>query len=173
MFDTMLFTPTRKSLKGRTMRHTMLGITFPLFAGLVGGCTSTDGRNEGGSAAAAQSDKAKMETKEAAQAMQNYAYAEKAEFVNKMKKELAAIQEELDRLTAKVDRSSGTAKADAKTKLEAVREKWAQAKKQLDQAENATESNWDDVKGGFKKSYGEMKDSFEKTRQWLSDKIAP
>jgi hypothetical protein len=54
-----------------------------------------------------------------------------------------------------------------------VREKWAQAKKQLDGAETATESNWDDVKNGFKQSYADLKDSFNKTRQWLSDKIAP
>ena len=54
-----------------------------------------------------------------------------------------------------------------------MRKKWAQAKKQLDRAESATESTWNDVKGGFEKSYGELKDSFEKTRQWLSEKIEP
>jgi phage host-nuclease inhibitor protein Gam len=111
--------------------------------------------------------------KEAAQSMQDYTYAQKAEFVAKMKKDLAEIQEELDRLSAKVDRSSGAVKADAATQLEAVREKWAQAKKQLDQAGSATESSWDDVKGGFKNIYGELKDSFDKTRQWISDKIEP
>ena len=105
--------------------------------------------------------------------MREYAYAEKAEFVAKMKKELVSTQEELDRLGAKVDGASGAAKADAKVKLAAVREKWAQAKKQLDGAETATESNWDDVKNGFKQSYADLKDSFNKTRQWLSDKIAP
>jgi chromosome segregation ATPase len=141
------------------------------------GCKSTDGNSAVGpkqrETAAAQLDKAKTETKEAAQAMQDYTYAQKAEFIDKMKKELVGIQEELDRLSARVDTSIGAEKADAKTKLEAVREKWARAKKQLDQAESATESDWDDVKGGFKKSYGELKDSFEKTRQWLSDKIEP
>jgi hypothetical protein len=55
---------------------------------------------------------------------QDYAYAQKAEFVDKMKKELAEIQEELDRLSAKVERSSGEAKVDAKTRLDAVRGKW-------------------------------------------------
>jgi len=46
-----------------------------------------------GEIAAAQLDKAKLETKEAAQSMREYAYAEKAEFVNKMQKELVDIQE--------------------------------------------------------------------------------
>jgi len=159
------------------MKHTILVITFLLVAGLAVSCASTDGKSAAGPRqrenAAAQLDKAKMETKEAAQAMQDYTYAQKAEFVDKMKKELAEIQEELDRLSAKVEKSSGAAKAEAKKQLEAVREKWALAKKQLDQAESATESTWDSVKGGFKKSYGELKDSFEKTRQWLSEKIEP
>jgi len=65
-----------------------------------------------GEIAAAQLDKAKLETKEAAQSMREYAYAEKAEFVNKMQKELVDIQGELDRLGAKVDRASGAAKVD-------------------------------------------------------------
>jgi molecular chaperone GrpE (heat shock protein) len=158
------------------MRHTILMITLLLVAALAVGCTPTDEKSAvgpGESKTAAQFDKAKTETKEAAQAMQDYTYTQKAEFVAKMKKELAEIQEELDRLSAKVDRSSGVVKAEAETQLEAVREKWAQAKQQLDRAGSATESTWDSVKGGFETIYGELKDSFEKTRQWLSDKIEP
>jgi len=123
--------------------------------------------------AAARGDKPKTETKETAQAAQDYAYAQKKEFAHKMREELAKIQKELDRLSAKVDKSSGAAKADAKARLEVVRKQWAEAKKKLDQAESATESTWDDVKHEFGKSYAELKDSFEKARQWLSDKIAP
>jgi hypothetical protein len=159
------------------MRHTLLVISFLLVAAFAMGCKSTDGKSAAETKhredAAAQLDKAKTETKEAAQAVQDYAYAQKAEFVEKMKKELAEIQEELDRLSTKVERSSGAAKTDAKAKLEEVREKWAQTKKQLDQTESATESTWNDVESTFKKLYGELKDSFEKTRQWLSDKIEP
>jgi small-conductance mechanosensitive channel len=159
------------------MRHTILVATVLSVAALAVGCTSKDGKSavapKQGETAAVHLDKAKAETKEAAQAMREYAYVEKAEFVAKMKKELVSTQEELDRLGAKVDGASGAAKADAKVKLAAVREKWAQAKKQLDGAETATESNWDDVKNGFKQSYADLKDSFNKTRQWLSDKIAP
>lgn len=159
------------------MRHMILVSVLVAAAAFAVGCRSRDGKSavapKQGESAAAHLDKAKAETKEAAQAMQDYAYAQKAEFVAKMKRELASIQEELDRLGAKVDRASGTAKADAKVRLEAVREKWAQTKKQLDRAESTTESTWDDVKNGFKQSYTDLKDSFDKTRQWLSDKIAP
>lgn len=38
---------------------------------------------------------------------------------------------------------------------------------------DATESNWESVKAGSKKAYGELKDNFNQARQWLSDKIAP
>jgi Arc/MetJ family transcription regulator len=146
-------------------------------AALAVGCTSKEVKAtvapKQAEPAAAHLEKAKVETKQAAQAMRDYAYAEKAEFVAKMKKDLVGIQEELDQLGAKVERASGSAKADAKVKLATVREKWAQAKKQLDRAETATESNWNDVKSGFKQSYVDLKDSFDSARQWLSDKIAP
>jgi hypothetical protein len=45
--------------------------------------------------------------------------------------------------------------------------------KQLDEARNATESTWGDVKAGFRKGYSELKDGFQNARQWVSDKIAP
>jgi exonuclease VII large subunit len=155
----------------------MLVTAFLGAAALAMACTTKDGKSavppKQERSAAAHLEKAKAETKEAAQAVRDYAYAEKAEFVDRMKKELVNIQEELDRLGAKVDRANGAAKADAKVKLERARDKWAQAKKRLDQAETATESSWDDVKNGFGQSYADLKDVFENTRQWLSDKIAP
>jgi phytoene dehydrogenase-like protein len=122
---------------------------------------------------AAQGNKAKTETKETTQTIGNYAYTQKAEFVGRMKKGMAKLDKELDRLSAKVDRSSGAAKADAKTQLATVREKWAQANKQLDKASNATEATWDNAQRDFKKSYGDLNDSFNKARQWLSEKIKP
>jgi hypothetical protein len=164
-------------MKGTAVRHTILVTTLLGAAALTVGCTSRDSKAvvapKPAEPSAVHLEKAKAETKEAAQSMRDYVYAEKTEFVAKMKKDLVSIQEELDRLGAKVEGASGSAKADAKIKLAAVREKWAQAKQRLDRAETATESTWDDVKSGFKQSYVDLKDSFDKTRQWLSDKIAP
>jgi hypothetical protein len=45
--------------------------------------------------------------------------------------------------------------------------------KQLDEAENATESTWDSVKAGSEKAYDGLKNDFQQARQWASDKIAP
>ncbi|MDD5224853.1 MAG: hypothetical protein PHE84_12785 [bacterium] len=149
------------------MKNKILAITFLLTTALAAGSAAAEGK------AAAQLNQAKTETKEAAQAVRDYAYAQKAEFVAEMKKDLAGIQDEMNRLSAKISKSSGKSQTEAKTKLKALRKKWAQTKKQLDRAESATESTWNDVKGGFQKSYGELKDSFEQTRQWLSEKIEP
>ncbi len=44
---------------------------------------------------------------------------------------------------------------------------------QLDEARNATESTWDSVKAGSRKTWDAMKNDFQQARQWASDKIAP
>ena len=159
------------------MRRTILIIPFFLALAPSAGCKSTAEKSTAatkqGEIAALQLGKAKAATKEAAQAMEDYAYTRKSEFVATMNNQLVEVQEELDHLTAKVESSGGAAKAEAKAKLEVAREKWAQAKRSLDQAESATESSWNDVKGGFRESYAGLKDSIAMTRQWLSDKIAP
>ena len=124
-------------------------------------------------ATAQQIDKVATETKEAAQDMKDYAYAEKTEFVAKMQTQLAGINKDLDQLSARIEKSSDAAKAEAKPKLQALREQTARLNEQLDKAKDATESTWNDVKAGFKKGYGELKDGFQQARQWVSDKIAP
>jgi hypothetical protein len=171
------FVDTGNARKGEAMGHTILVTTLLTAAALGVACTSKDAKSavaaKPGGSAAAHLNEAKVKTKGAARAIGDYAYAEKSEFVAKMKKELISTQEELDRFGARADKAGGAAKVDAKVKLEAVREKWAQAKKQLDRAETATESNWGDVKNGVKQSYADLKDSVDKTRRWLSDKIAP
>ena len=159
------------------MKVSTLAAAFFVAAALVVSCKSTTetspSRTGQDSAAALQLVKAKAATAEAVVAMDDYAYARKAEFVAKMESELVATQEELDRLGVKVASSAGAVKAEATTKLDAARVKLAQSKQQLQQAENATESTWNDVKKGYKESYGGLKDSIVLTRQWLSDKIAP
>ncbi|HEY5281858.1 MAG TPA: hypothetical protein VIM14_03620 [Polyangia bacterium] len=146
-------------------------------AASAAGCKSTADNptndRQPDSAAAFQLAKAKAATAEAAVAMDDYAYARKAEFVATMNKELGILQDDLNLLGTKVENSSGAVKADAKAKLEVVREKWVKTRQQLNQAENATDSTWNDVKSGFKGSYADLKDSIAATRQWLSEKIAP
>ncbi len=155
-------------------RHTHI-LTVVAVVAFAVGCkptaeqTAADNRE----ATAKQIDKVTKETKEAAQDMKDYAYAQKAEFVEKMQSQLAEINKDLDQLSAKIEKSTDAAKAEAKPKLEKLRGQAAKLNKQLDEARNATESTWNDVKAGFKKGYGELKDGFQQARQWVSDKIAP
>lgn len=118
-------------------------------------------------------EKVKTETREAAQDMKDYTFAQKAEFTAKMQGQLAAINADLDQLQAKIDKSSDAVKADAKPKLQALRDQADQLKKQIDASGNATESTWDSVKSGTQKAYDALKDGFNQSRQWVSDKIAP
>ncbi len=120
-----------------------------------------------------QIDKVTAQTKETAQDMKNYTYAQKTEFVKEMQSQVDSLNSDLAALSAKVEKSSDTVKADAKPKLDALREQIAQLNKQLQAASTATESTWDSVKDGTRKTYESVKDGFNQARQWVSDKIAP
>jgi len=123
--------------------------------------------------AAAKLDQARQETKEAVQATKDYAYAQKTEFVETMRAQLADLNKEMEELAAKVETSTGVAKEEAAAKLQALREKTAGLNQKLEEVGNATESTWAEVKTGFKKAYDETKKSINEARQWLSEKISP
>ena len=120
-----------------------------------------------------QMDKVAEDTKAAAQDMKDYAYAEKAEFIAKMRSQSAEIHKDLNQLAAKVEQAGDKAKAEAQPRLQTLREQTAKLDKQIDEAKDATESTWNDVKNGFKKGFNEVKEGFQQARQWVSDKIAP
>jgi cytochrome c556 len=150
----------------KLMKHkNSLTILFALSAFAVG-CNKEQTTSQ-------QLDKAQAETKQAAQEMKDYTYAQKSAFVETMQTQLAALNRDLDQLSAKVESSSDSVKAEAKPKLQALRDQTAQLDKQLEEVRNATASTWDSVKSGFKKGYESSKDGFNQARQWVSDKIAP
>ncbi len=120
-----------------------------------------------------QIEKVKTDAKEAVQDMKDYTFAQKAEFTAKMQLQLAEIKSDLDQLDARIEKSSDAVKLEAKPKLKALREQEAELNKQLEAVQNATESAWDDVKSASRKTYESLKDGFQQSRQWVSDKIAP
>jgi len=148
------------------MKNKTLVITFLSLAAVAVGCNKEQTTSQ-------QMDKVQTETKQAAQDMKDYTFAQKAEFVKTMQGQLDALNKDLDQLSAKIDSSNDAVKAEAKPKLQALRDQVAQLNKQLDDARNATESTWDSVKSGFSKAYDATKDGFNQARQWVSDKIAP
>ena len=150
------------------MKNRLLAITFLAVAAFAAGCKPSDDNS-----ASNQVDKIKTETKADAQEMKDYAFAQKADFVAKMHSQVDALNKDIDALSAKIEKSSDTVKADAKPKLQALREESAKMNKQLDDARGATESTWDSVKASSQKAWDGLKDDFTQARQWVSDKIAP
>ena len=150
------------------MKNTLLAITFLAIATFAVGCKPSEDNST-----SQQLDKVKTETKADAQEMKDYAYAQRAEFVTAMQGQLDALNKDIDALSTKIESSSDAVKADAKPKLQALRDEAAGLNKQLDEAKNATESTWDSVKAGTKKTYNGLKDDFQQARQWASEKIAP
>jgi len=135
-------------------------------AALTVGCDKTETTSQ-------KLDKVQAETKEAARDLKDYTFVQKAEFTEKMQSQLAEINRQLDQLSDKIEKSSDAAKAEAKPKLQVLRDQAAKLNQQLDVAKNATESTWNDVKAGFKKGYEALQEGFQQSRQWVSDKIAP
>lgn len=148
------------------MKHKHLVLTLLAVSAVVVGCEKEATTSQ-------QLDKVQAETKSAAQDMKDYTYAQKDAFVATMQAQLATVNRDLDQLSAQVEKSSGTVKAEAKPKLQALRDQADKLNQQLDKAKNASESAWDDVKAGSKKAYHEFADSFQQARQWVSEKIAP
>jgi chromosome segregation ATPase len=148
------------------MKNNTLIITFLAAATFAVGC-------EKEKTTAQQIETVKTETKQAAQDMKDYTFAQKDEFVKYMQGQLATLNQDLDKLSAKIESSSDAVKADAKPKLQALREQAAKLNQQLAEAQNATASTWDSVKAGTKSAYESMEKGFNDARQWVSDKIAP
>lgn len=160
------------------MKRKQIFLTAFTVAAFTVGCKPTnDGMATSPSAtaeaAATQGEKAKQEAKEAVQAAKDYAYAQKAEFVEKMRTELADLNKQMDELAAKVETSTGAAKEEAAAKLAALREKAASLNQRLEEVANSTESTWEEVKNGFKTAFEETKKSLKEVRQWLAEKISP
>ena len=150
------------------MKHNKLIISFLTVAAFAVACTPSDDKST-----QQQLDNLKSETKAAAQDMKDYTFAQKAAFTEEIRSKLAAINKDLDQIAAHVEKSSDAVKADAKPKLQAMREQTERLNVQLDEIKNATESTWETVKSNTRKAYDALKEGFQQSRQWVSDKIAP
>jgi predicted nucleic acid-binding Zn-ribbon protein len=156
------------------VKPTHLTIACLTLAALAVGCnpSSEPSATESRPATARQLDPVQQQTNVVTQ-VNHYAYAQRAEFVATRQTQLAEINRELDQLEAKIENADAAAKAEARPRLEALREQVAQLNTHLGDARNATESTWDNVKAGFEQGYSELKDGFNQARQWVGEKIAP
>ena len=148
------------------MKHKLWCSALVSVAALAAGCNKEQTTSE-------QLEKVKTETKTAAEDMKGYTFAQKGEFVAKMEGQLDALKKDFDQLSAKIESSSEAVKVKARPELQGLRDQAAQMNKQLDNVRNATESTWESVKATSQKTFDSLKNGFQKSRQWASDKIAP
>jgi len=157
--------PSLDKSKITIMKNKILAITFLSAAAFAVGCNKEQTTSQ-------QLDQVQTETKQAAEHIKDYTYAQKTQFVETMQVQVADLNRDMDKLAAKVENSGDAVKAEAKPKLQALRDQNVKLNQQLDDVKNASESTWDSVKNGFKKAYESSKDGFNQARQWVGDKIA-
>jgi phage host-nuclease inhibitor protein Gam len=148
------------------MKPTHLMIPLISVVVLAAGCNREESASD-------QIDQLQADTRETAREVKDYPYEQKDEFTEAMRNQLAEINREIEQLAARIESSSDAVKAEASPKLEALREQAAALGRQIDKAGDATESSWESVKSGTNKAYDSLKDGFQASRQWVSDKIAP
>ncbi len=90
-----------------------------------------------------------------------------------MKTQLDKINADIAGLSARVDKADDQAKADAKPKLRALRERAARLDVLLRKSQDSTLATWDEVKADFKIGLVDLEKGVADARTWLSEKIAP
>jgi|SRR6185436_13945810 len=155
----------RQESKLQNMKHAQC-VLFVCLLALAAACNREPG-------AAQQLAKVESETKAAANDMKDYTFAQRNEFAATMQAHLDTLNKDLEQLSAKIESSSEAVKVDARPKVQALRNELTQLNKQLENVRNANESTWDSVKATSQKAFTSLKDSFQQSRQWVSDKIAP
>src|SRR4051794_16137197 len=101
------------------MKHKTVFLTLLSSAALAVGCNKEQSASD-------QIANAKMETKHAAADMKDYTYAQKDEFVKGMQVQLDNLGKDLDQLSTKIESSSDSVKAEARPKLQALRDQQGQ-----------------------------------------------
>ena len=148
------------------MKHQTILLTLLATAAFAVGCDKEK-------TPAQQIETIKAETKAAAIDMKDYTFSQKAEFTAAMQNQLTALDQDLDTLSAKIDKSSDAVKAEAKPKLQALRDQASELNKQLNNIKDSTETTWDSVKASSQKAWDSLKDGVISARKWTADKIAP
>lgn len=94
----------------------------------------------------------------------DYSYKEKDKFASKLKKELSEIN-------AEIERAGRDMKAEAKPRIEKLKDKARNLDVEIEKVENATEETWNDIKAGSRKAFEEIKAGFRDAREWTAEKI--
>jgi len=100
-----------------------------------------------------------------------YSYKEKPAFVEKLKSEASDLNAQMKELGNKMSNSTEAAREKLRPKMDALKEKSKNLDVQIDKAQNATESTWNDVKAGARNAFEDAKQSFRDAKDWTADKL--
>lgn len=110
------------------MKPNELAVTFLAATVFMVGCKpnsepkpADSAKPEGMENTTQQIEKVTKETKEAAQAINDYAYAQRMQFAADMKAKLKDINTQLDQLAVKLETANDDVKTEGKAKLDALR----------------------------------------------------
>lgn len=117
--------------------------------------------------------RAQAKIEEAAVAVGEYTYFQRDEFVKYSKRELAKMKNELALLEVKARQKTGPAKEEAEKKIDELKVSVEQLNEKVKKVKGARKSEWDELQSSFNHSMDNVKYSIRKSRQWLSEKIAP
>lgn len=117
--------------------------------------------------------KAKGKIEEAAVADGDYTYFQRDEFLKYSKREIAKMKNELASLEIKAKQKTGLAQEEAQKKLDELKLSVDQLNEKVKKVKGARKSEWDELQTSFNNSMDNVKYSIRKSRQWLSEKIAP
>ena len=157
------------------MKNTLF-ITSLLAVALALGCKPSAAKpaNEAAEKTSAQPlAKVEAATNEAAMQVKDYTFGQKTEFVMAMRAQLIELNQSLDELSVKIEKSSEAVKAEAAPKFAVLREMTTKLNKQVDEIADATLPTWNVMKADTEKTYADLKDGIAQSRQAVSDKIAP
>ncbi len=100
-------------------------------------------------------------------------FGQKTQFVMAMREQFTDLNLGLDELSANIEKSSEAVQAEAKPRLAELREKAAQFDKQLTEIASATLPTWNVMKADVETAYAALKDGLAKSKQAVTDKVAP
>ena len=107
-----------------------------------------------------------MKVEDAGKAIGSYTVAERDKAIKVAQKALRDMDAQLNRLEKKAsaewDKMDATARKDSRATMDALRKQRKETADWLAKLQKSSAETWDDVKGGFVKSYEGLKDSLAK-----------
>ena len=94
---------------------------------------------------------------------------EKSKIKEELKEEIAKWQTKMDEAKLQLHLGAKEAQDKIDPYIEELELKFEQAKKKMEEIDDAAEDAWDDIQEGFKSSFKSMSEAFSKAKQHFKD----